>query len=106
MIEDAHITSVGLAMVRELPTLRSLTLEGSLAGHELGDDALDAIIGTRTLTDLYLTGRGFTDAGLAVLASKSKISYVSLRDSSVTPTGLAAAKLLRPGMRVFIPQQR
>jgi len=80
----ATITDTGLAHLRKLGQLRSL----SLAGTEVTDAGLVHLHGLTHLQSLNLDGTKVTDAGVERLGKMTGLQGLKLRDTKVTDAGL------------------
>ena len=98
-VGGAQLTAHGLEALRTLP-LERLELDGGA----LGDDALAALRGWKSLTELWLAVAGVTDRGLRALESLPNARRIYLRCQRSSLTEFAVERLRRalPGATIHV----
>jgi hypothetical protein len=79
-LNNAKITTAGLAHLRNLHELAIL----DLGGTDIGDDAIEPLSTLYSLSFLTLDGTRVTEAGLTHLQALPNLRHVSLRNTSVS----------------------
>jgi hypothetical protein len=84
--DELLITGKGIAALRPLKTLQSLTLRPAKG---IDDDALAPLTGFPALRGLEIAGSGVTDKGLKTLLKHKGITYLELSRAQITDEGCA-----------------
>jgi hypothetical protein len=91
---DAYLTEFGdddLAIVKDLPDLRSLTLNG----QKITDEGLANLSELSQLQELWLLRTAISDAGLERLKGLSQLQVLWLESDAITDAGLEHLKGLK-----------
>jgi beta-lactamase regulating signal transducer with metallopeptidase domain/Leucine-rich repeat (LRR) protein len=84
-----RITPAGIARLAELPTLEKLRLyELKHNGVGLGNEALRALAGNRSLHELGIGGCGVTDDGLRAIERMTQLTELDLSGNLLTDAGM------------------
>jgi Leucine rich repeat len=95
-LKDSHFTETGLARLKSLPGLRSL----SLSGNRITDKELARLNGLAKLKSLSLAGADIGDAGLAKLKSLSELESLNVRKTRVTDAGVKDLQKALPNCKI------
>jgi serine/threonine protein kinase len=90
-LAHTRITDRGIAILRNVATLRVLNLQAS----NIDDDALSEIAHLKKLERLYLSNTKVSGAGLARLAGLTALQRLEVADTQVSDAGLKYLKNLR-----------
>lgn len=99
---QAKITAEQLAPLKDLTRLAHLNLRGL----EIGDDALPAIAGQKTLVKLHLEKTKITDKGLELLKGLENLEYLNLYGTEITDAGLAHLEGLKKLKSLYLWQTK
>lgn len=90
------ITPAGLAHLAELTSLEKLSFYNVNAeGAGIGDAAIRAVQGLKSLRELRVSMCGTTDAGVKLLESMPQLTSLSLQEGRLTDTALASIGKLK-----------
>jgi Leucine-rich repeat (LRR) protein len=90
-LENFGTTQAGIAPLKDLKTLETLDLQGSVSD----DDSLSHLRGLVNLKNLVIDGSKVTDSGLASLVDLKKLEWLSLGGDELTDKGLDQIRKLQ-----------
>lgn len=99
---QAKITAEQLAPLKDLTRLAHLNLRGL----EIGDDALPAIAGQKTLVKLHLEKTKITDKGLEQLKALENLEYLNLYGTEISDAGLVHLEGLKKLKSLYLWQTK
>jgi internalin A len=83
-LEDSKINGDGLAVLKSLPALKSLSLNGT----RITDESLKHLLGVKNLTILLLNDTDVSDDGTATLALLTRLEWLYLNRTKVTDASM------------------
>ncbi|MDX1924873.1 MAG: hypothetical protein SFV81_00065 [Pirellulaceae bacterium] len=83
-LEGSKISGDGLAVLRSLPQLKSLSLNGT----RITDESLKHLLGVKNLTILLLNDTSVSDNGTATLALFTQLEWLYLNRTKVTDASM------------------
>jgi hypothetical protein len=95
-LKDSHFIETGLAYLKSLPNLRTL----SLSGKRITDNELTRLSGLIKLKTLSLAGADVGDAGLAKLKCLSALESLNVRKTRVSDAGVIELQKELPNCKI------